>query len=132
MVGAGAALTWAIAMLVIHPLMASHADSSTKALICIPFAALCLVAIGGAQWLELRRHIRRAHAWIGWTALAWVLALPLSFAPAPLVDESTPTGVHVVLWGSAGVLMALVMASITWIGVQRLAVRAVTTPGSTK
>jgi hypothetical protein len=76
-----------------------------------------LFAIGGAQWIELRHHRVPARRWIGWTALAWLVALPLSFAPGPLVDETTPLAAHIVLWGCGGVLMAYVMALITWRGV---------------
>lgn len=79
-----------------------------------------LPAIGFLQWIELRHHASSAHRWIGWTALAWAIALPLSFTPGPFVDESTPIAAHFALWGSAGALMAYVMAGITWQGVRRL------------
>lgn len=80
-----------------------------------------LVAIGFAQWLELRRHVARAWTWIAWTALAWVVALPLSFLPGPFVDAQTPLATHVVVWELGGIAMAFVMAAITWQGVRRLA-----------
>jgi hypothetical protein len=80
-----------------------------------------LVAIGGLQWLELRNRTSRATAWIAWTALAWALALPLSFLAGPFVDEHTPLPIHFVLWGSTGVMMAYVMALVTWQGVRRIA-----------
>jgi hypothetical protein len=80
-----------------------------------------LGAIGAAQWIELRHHLRRSRRWIGWTALAWALALPFSFAPGPFVDESTPIAAHLALWGCGAMLMAYVMAQVTWQGVRRLA-----------
>jgi hypothetical protein len=80
-----------------------------------------LVAIGGLQWLELRRRTSRARGWIAWTALAWALALPLSFLAGPFVDERTPLPIHFVLWGSTGVMMAYVMALVTWQGARRVA-----------
>lgn len=83
-------------------------------------AVIGLSAIGAAQWLELRRHAARAGRWIAWTALAWAVALPLSFLPGPLVDERTPIWANLVLWASAGVLMAYVMANLTWFGVRAL------------
>lgn len=86
----------------------------------VPGAIVALFAIGTAQWLELRHHVVRARAWIMWTALAWLVALPLSFLPAPLVDATTPFAVHVALWTAGGFLMALVMALVTWQGVRRL------------
>jgi hypothetical protein len=79
-----------------------------------------LSAIGVAQWLVLRRVMPRSGGWIAWTALAWTVALPMSFLPGPLVDEATPLATHVVLWCLGGVLMAYVMAWGTWFGVARL------------
>jgi hypothetical protein len=110
--GAAAALVWAsvMAMMVLaHPLAFAPA-----------VAIIGLAAIGSAQWLELRHHRPRAWGWIGWTALAWTLALPLSFTPGPFVDETTPFAVHVALWGIGGLLMAAVLSVITWQGVKRL------------
>lgn len=75
---------------------------------------VALLALGGAQWLELRRYGVQAARWIGWTALAWILALPLSLLPAPLVDASSPAVTVIVLWACAGVAMAHVMALVTW------------------
>lgn len=83
-------------------------------------ALVMLFAIGGAQWLVLRRVVARSFGWVGWTALAWAAALPLSFLPGPLVDETTPLSTHLVMWGCGGVLMAYVMAWITWLGVRAL------------
>lgn len=79
-----------------------------------------LLGMGGLQWLELGRHARGAGAWIGFTALAWTLALPWSFAPSPLVDESTPLASHLVIWGCGGWLMGTTMAIVTWAGARRL------------
>lgn len=87
------------------------------------FVALMLIglfSIGVAQWTELRRKSDKAKQWVLWTALAWIVALPLSFAPSPLVDERTPLSSLVVLWGCSGLMMAYVMATITWTGAKRL------------
>lgn len=88
--------------------------------VAVVAALIGLFAIGGAQYLELQRHRPNALGWISWTALAWVLALPASFAPGPFVDASTPLWASYVLFGAGGVLMAYVMARITWHGVQHL------------
>jgi hypothetical protein len=90
-------------------------------LAALALAGVALAGVGGAQWIELRHHVPRAHRWIAWTALAWALALPLSFTPGPFVDESTPVASQLVLWACAGMLMAYVMASVTWLGLRRLA-----------
>jgi hypothetical protein len=78
-----------------------------------------VVARSGDEFvpLELLEHTPFAGSW---TALAWAAALPFSFAPAPFVDESTPVSSHLLLWGSGGLLMAYVMALITWRGVLRV------------
>lgn len=86
-------------------------------------AAIGLTSIGGAQWLELRHVANAAHRWIGWTALAWMVALPWSFVPGPAVDASTPVVVHFALWSCAGALMAYTLAQITWQGARRLVPR---------
>lgn len=109
---AGAGAVWAVVMA-----MMLGGPTLPRAILAV---LVGLSAIGGAQWLELRHHTNRAWPWIGWTAIAWVLALPLSFLPGPLVDERTPLLAHVLLWGLGGALMAFVMSMITWQGVRRL------------
>ncbi len=79
-----------------------------------------LLAIGGAQAWVMRRHVARAARWIAWTALAWTVALPLSFAPGPLVDEATPAATIATLWACAGLAMAYVLAVVSWQGARQL------------
>ncbi|MEZ4241080.1 MAG: flavodoxin domain-containing protein [Myxococcota bacterium] len=79
----------------------------------------CIGARAGAQWLELRRYGLRAGRWLGWTALAWALGLPFTFLPGLLVDASTPMASIVVLWACGGLLMAHVVALVSWNAVQR-------------
>lgn len=116
---AAAAAVWALAMGLVA---LGHAGAPDGAMI----TALALVVpvgltlMGAAQWLELRQHAFRAHRWIVWSALAWMLALPASFAPSPFVDETTPLATHLVLWTSAGLAMAYVMALVSWQGARRL------------
>ncbi len=102
----------------------SLVQSGLPRAVLLPFLSLLAVVglggIGVAQWFELRRHYARAHHWIGWSALAWVLALPLSFLPGPFVDESSALWVHLLVWPAAGVLMAFVMALVTSYGVRDL------------
>lgn len=116
--GVAAMVVWAIvlAMMVVAPMLPRGAAISVG----LTAGVIALATIGSAQWIELQDRVPHAHRWVGWTALAWLLALPLSFAPGPLVDEATPLAVHVVLWGAGGLLMAFVMALVTWQGVRRL------------
>ncbi|MDX2089180.1 MAG: hypothetical protein SFX73_15090 [Kofleriaceae bacterium] len=118
---AGAGLVWALVMVL---MWLGPRLSPPHAIGAVPLAvAVGLASIGTAQWLELRHHAKRAAPWIAWTALAWLVALPLSFAPGPFVDEATPLATQLVLWGSGGLVMALVMALITWQGSRRLVAR---------
>ena len=84
----------------------------------VALGLLVLLTIGLAQWSELRRHVNPAAAWIGITALAWLLGLGLFLAVAmPLWHPGQSVPVAVVLVGSfAGALMALVMAAVTGAG----------------
>lgn len=116
----GAGIVWSSAMLMTVMMNGKTIPIVPLAVVGVSAALLALAAIGSVQWVEIRHHAERAHRWIAWTGLAWALALPLSFAPGPFVDESTPIASHVVLWGCGGLLMAFVMALITWQGVRRL------------
>lgn len=86
----------------------------------LPLGVPALLSIGAAQAWVLRGELPNPTRWIGWTALAWILALPMSFTPGPLVDETTPLPVHLVLWPLGGVLMAAVMAVVTGLGMKRM------------
>ncbi len=109
--GAGAALMWASVMAM---------QSAPNPGILAPWIVVVgLFAIGGAQWLELRHHGVHAVSWLGWTALAWIVALPLAFLPGMFVDTATPLAVHLALWPLGGLLMAYVMASLTWPAARR-------------
>jgi hypothetical protein len=114
----GAGVVW-LCVMSMMPLL-SRASLPVAVIVGSLAGLVGLASIGAAQWLELRAHVGRAHLWIGWTALAWALALPLSFAPGPFVDASTPLASQLVLWACGGLLMAHVMALTTWQGVRRL------------
>lgn len=117
----GAASVWMLVMATIEQAPPAHAMPTPVAIGALAVVALVgLTAIGAAQWIELRRHASGSARWIGWTALAWIAALPLSFTPSPLVNETTPIATHVVLWSCAGLLMAYTMALVTWQGARRL------------
>ena len=119
----GASIAWTSATLVRWTFEANLPREIAWA-IAPAAAVLGLFSLGFFQWIELRHRHARAGRWVAWTALAWVLALPCSVAPAPFVDETTPIGWQKLLWASGGAVMAYVMALITWRGV-----RAVDNPG---
>lgn len=120
----GAALVWTLVMAIQQFAERGGAWGAGAGIVAGLAGVTALVAIGGAQWLVLRRVRTGAAPWIAWTALAWALALPLSFVPGPLVDERSPLAVNLVVWPAGGILMAYVMAWVTWPGARRLAGRA--------
>ena len=52
--------------------------------------ALGGLLIGGSQWLEVRKHVTSARAWVIASVAGWALALPLDMLGATLPDASTP------------------------------------------
>ena len=120
---AGAALAWSCFM-GISMLVGSNVPGVIVGAGALVMGAVGLFSVGVAQGLALKGAggpSATAVRWfVGWTALAWAVALPLSFAASPFVDESTPLWVHVVLWGMGGVCRAWVMALVTWQGARRL------------
>lgn len=116
----GAGLAW-VAFLSVPLLL----DAPTLGVGGLVLAVLCgtlgLTALLGAQALALRRSVVRVRPFVIASALAWVLALPLSFAVGPFVDERTPPVAQLALWSMGGVAMAFVMAMVTWQGARRCA-----------
>lgn len=84
---------------------------------------LLLATIGSAQYLELRHHVARAIAWVGWTALAWLAGLAAFLAIAtPLWHPGQTQGVAIGVGVVAGAVMAVVQAAITGRALLRLLV----------
>lgn len=121
----GGSLVWAGVM---GLMLLGQAGAPATVLIpaSIALGAAMLLSIGGMQWLEIQRHLQglarawSSRIWIGWTALAWLVALPMSFLPGPLVNEKTPFLSNLSLWVCGGLLMAYVLSLITWQGARRL------------
>lgn len=116
----GAGIAWSTVMLMMAMAKTERLPVAGLILGWLITATAGLAAIGACQLLELRHHSRNARRWIAWTALAWVVALPASFAPGPFVDESTPLWAIILLWSCGGLVMAYVMTLITWQGARRL------------
>ncbi|GGS28527.1 hypothetical protein [Actinokineospora fastidiosa] len=83
-------------------------------------AALPLT-IGFAQWLVLRRHVRRSAGWIAVTAMAWVAGLAAFLAIAtPLWHEGQAVAETVAVGAVAGLAMAAIVAMITGLGLREI------------
>jgi uncharacterized integral membrane protein len=98
-----------------------HWPLPVQILVGATLAGALLVSIGAAQWLELRRRVRRAGRWIAVTAAAWCFALAAFLGIAtPLWHEGQSVGAAVAVGAVAGLAMALVMAAITGAAMTRL------------
>jgi hypothetical protein len=102
---AAAAFAWAIGMLI------SLFSELPPPPLLILGGLLIIASIPVAQWAVLRRpHTVR---WVPVNMGAWATGLLWTFAPSPIVDESTPVALVVLLYVIAGVLMALTVAVLT-------------------
>lgn len=80
-----------------------------------------LLTIGTAQWLILRRHVRRAARWIGWTAAGWLLGLGAFMIVAPpLWHEGQELWLTIAIGLGAAMVMAAAVAATTGLGLTRL------------
>lgn len=119
--GVAASLAWAMGM-GISALGGAIGESRPEIFwpITVLAGTALLLSIGTAQWFELKHHSKAAHRWIWITSLAWIAALPASFLPSPLVDETTPGSTSATLWACSGLIMAYVMSWITHVGVLKV------------
>lgn len=127
----GAALAYLLCLLpsATGPLVATW-PALVVGVVAAVMGVLLLGSVGTAQWLELRGHVDRAAVWIGVTALAWLLGLGAFLVIAiPLWQPGQAVWVTVLVGLVAGALMALVMATVTGVGLIRLLAGA--RPGGT-
>lgn len=102
---AAAALAWAIGML-----FSLFSELPPPPLLILG-GLFIIASIPAAQWAVLRRpHSAR---WVPVNMGAWATGLLWTFGPSPIVDETTPILLIVLLYVIAGVLMALTVAVLT-------------------
>jgi hypothetical protein len=89
----------------------------------VPLAVALLASIGTAQWLILRRHVRRAGRWIIATAVAWTVGLAVFLAfTMPLWRPGQPRSAVIAVGLAGGLLMAVTTSGITgWALIRLLA-----------
>jgi hypothetical protein len=81
---------------------------------------LLLTSLPLAQHFVLRDHVRRPARWIPINIAAWLLGIAWTLAPSPVVDQSTPAGALILIYGIAGLGMAATVAVVTGMGMIRL------------
>jgi len=113
----GAAIAWSIGMLPSTLMLSLTSPLDIVVLVVGAFALLASIPV--AQWLVIRH---RAHAirWIPVNMGAWAVGVLWTLAPSPIVDESTSSAVLIVVYVTAGLLMAATVASLTASTARRL------------
>ncbi len=79
-------------------------------IIGVPFF---LVSIGGAQWLELRKHIKKAWIWILANAIAWPVGVMIPVLGIQLVPDTSAVWIFILAAIISGVLMGAAVGAIT-------------------
>jgi hypothetical protein len=69
--------------------------------------------LGTAQLNGMGDRRPDARRWIPVNVGAWAAGILWTFAPSPLIDESTRVGIIVAVYAIAGALMALTVAALT-------------------
>ena len=113
----GAAVAWSIGML---PSTFDLRWTAATAVVVGVGGLVLLTSLPLAQYFVLRDHVRRAARWIPINIAAWLLGIAWTLAPSPVVDESTPTGALILIYGIAGLCMAATVAVVTGVGMIRL------------
>ncbi len=90
---------------------------------------MLLVSIGFAQWLVLRRHVRKAGQWVLANAIAWLAGLIVPFVGIALVPDGSPVAAYVAAGIASGVLMGTVVGMVTGIALLRLLEQHLQKPG---
>ncbi|MCU7731004.1 hypothetical protein ODJ79_45440 [Actinoplanes sp. KI2] len=94
-------------------------------------ALVLLLSIGTAQWLVLRRIVRRSAGWIAVTALAWTVGLGVFLAfSMPLWHPGQATTTIVAIGVAGGLLMAATTSAITGFGVRNMTGRVAASASS--
>lgn len=120
---AAAAVAWAFGMtpVTVGAFEPGRFEPTAASIAVVALGALSLLAaIPVAQWVVLRDVLPRAWRWIPLTMLALALGLVATALPSPVVNERTPVVVLMLLYGAAGLLMALVVAVVTGFGLCRM------------
>ena len=113
----GAAVAWSLGML---PSTFDLRWTAATAVVAGVGGLMLLTSLPLAQYFVLRDHVRRAALWIPINIAAWLLGIAWTLAPSPVVDQSTPAGALILIYGIAGLCMAATVAVVTGVGMIRL------------
>ena len=113
----GAAVAWSLGML---PSTFDLRWTAATVVVAGVGGLMLLTSLPLAQYFVLRDHVRRPALWIPINIAAWLLGIAWTLAPSPVVDQSTPAGALILIYGIAGLCMAATVAVVTGVGMIRL------------
>jgi hypothetical protein len=113
----GAAVAWSLGML---PSMFDLRWTAATVVGAGVGGLLLFTSLPLAQYFVLRDHVRRPARWIPINIAAWLLGIAWTLAPSPVVDQSTPAGALILIYGIAGLCMAATVAVVTGVGMIQL------------
>ncbi len=79
-----------------------------------------LLAMGGLQWLVLRRHVPGSGRWVPVTSAAWLVGVLIPVAALSAVPNGWPPAVHVTVGVLAAVAMGATVGLLTGTTLRRL------------
>ncbi|PNI09897.1 hypothetical protein CXX84_05645 [Arthrobacter sp. AFG7.2] len=119
--GAAAVVAWTAGLLTFSSEAWQNWPEAAQAATGALAAAVILVSIGFAQWLELRRHVPGAWRWIAGTAAGWAVGLGVFMAvTTPLWQPGQDLWVTAAIGIGAAVLIAVAMSVVTGLVLVRI------------
>jgi hypothetical protein len=116
----GAAVAWALAMLLVTLREFAVLDTLTLAVLAVPCGLIFLCSIGGAQWWILRRYVAHAGWWILVNAIAWPLGVAIPVVGMALLPDRAGPISMLAVGIASGVCMGALVGAITGAAMARL------------
>jgi hypothetical protein len=107
---------------------ASSADGAGATRMALPaylaaaaiFGGVAGLLFGGAQWLVLRDHVRRAGWWVPANAIGWAMGLPFAYLAGRLGDVAASPVTSLALALAAAAAMGIAVGLATGVCLHRL------------
>lgn len=117
---AAAAFAWAVGMGGAALLGAGIAPTAVLVAVLVPAWIAALLAMGGAQWLVMRRGVPGSGRWVWVTSGAWLVGVALPITALSVAPGSWPPAAHALVGLIAAVAMGLTVGVLTGRTMQQL------------
>lgn len=113
MTALGSALPWAWGMSMKSSLHLAQGNDAAVLGAVFLLALLTGVALGGAQWMVLRRVLHPAGWWMPASILAWLLGVVVLIGGASLIQTGTPLWSLLLISGITGLVVGSMVGIVT-------------------